>query len=243
MDNRLIEVSYEDITIKIHKKYENLFYQAMKLRKKGNATDKIAKILKISKETAFRWCAGSNRTKYHSKYYKNNIEKESLRHKKYRDNNQEKISIYNKQYSIDNKEKNELRRKKYNALSEVKNRVNKYHRNKACTDIQYKLKKRLRIRLNSAIRGNYKIGSAVKDLGCSIDDFKLRLEMLWTSGMSWKNYGEGWHLDHIIPLSYFDLTDRQQFLQACNFTNIQPLWAKDNLSKGNKILLVSNIGD
>lgn len=54
--------------------------------------------------------------------------------------------------------------------------------------------------------------------------------------MSWENYGKnGWHLDHIIPLSAFDLTDPEQLKIACHYTNIQPLWARDNLVKSNKI--------
>jgi len=62
------------------------------------------------------------------------------------------------------------------------------------------------------------------------------LESKFQEGMSWENYGKnGWHLDHIIPLSAFDLTDPEQLKIACHYTNIQPLWARDNLVKSNKI--------
>jgi hypothetical protein len=54
--------------------------------------------------------------------------------------------------------------------------------------------------------------------------------------MTWDNYGQfGWHIDHIKPLSVFDLTDREQFLEACRYTNLQPMWWKENLSKGSKV--------
>jgi hypothetical protein len=55
--------------------------------------------------------------------------------------------------------------------------------------------------------------------------------------MTWDNYGMyGWHIDHINPLSSFDLSDRNQFLEACHYTNLQPLWAQDNLIKSNKLI-------
>ena len=54
--------------------------------------------------------------------------------------------------------------------------------------------------------------------------------------MNWKGWSvRGWHIDHIIPLVSFDLTDRKQFLKACHYTNLQPLWAEENLRKGAKI--------
>lgn len=87
-----------------------------------------------------------------------------------------------------------------------------------------------------AIRSNAKSGSAVRDLGCSIANLKLYLESKFTEGMSWDNYGRsGWHIDHIVPLSHYDLTDREQLLKACHFTNLQPLWAKDNYRKGARV--------
>lgn len=84
-----------------------------------------------------------------------------------------------------------------------------------------------------------KSGSTVSDLGCSVYELKIHLEKQFTDGMSWENHGE-WHIDHIRPLSSFDLTDRKQFLQACHYTNLQPLWAKDNLSKGKKYVEQEN---
>lgn len=102
-------------------------------------------------------------------------------------------------------------------------------------DMNFKIRIKLRNRLSRAINGGYKSGSAVKDLGCSIEKFKLWLEMYWTDGMNWDNYGKGgWVIDHVKPLASFDLSDRSQLLLACHFTNLQPLWELDNLQKSDK---------
>jgi hypothetical protein len=59
------------------------------------------------------------------------------------------------------------------------------------------------------------------------------LEAQFRDGMSWDNYGRyGWHIDHIIPCSSFDLTDTDQQRKCFHYTNLQPLWAHENLSKG-----------
>jgi hypothetical protein len=95
----------------------------------------------------------------------------------------------------------------------------------------------LRVRLNAARKGNYKSGSAIRDLDCSIDWFKGWMEMQWEDGMSWNNYGNKkgqWSIDHIIPLSSVDLTDREQLKRVCHWTNLQPMWHLDNIKKGNK---------
>ena len=96
----------------------------------------------------------------------------------------------------------------------------------------------LRARLNRAIKDNFKAGSAVEDLGCTIDQFcNIYIAWLFKPGMTWDNWGlagEVWHLDHRRPLSTFDLSNREQFQQAVHYTNYQPLWGSENISKGNR---------
>ncbi len=117
------------------------------------------------------------------------------------------------------------------------------HSRPRCSPCEYKKRRQnigtmlgvnLRNRVNGAIRGRYRGGSAVRDLGCSIPDFLIFIAERFLPGMTWDNWGE-WHLDHRVPLSAFDLTDRDQFLSACHFSNYQPLWAVDNLSKGSRL--------
>lgn len=107
--------------------------------------------------------------------------------------------------------------------------------NRRKTDLDFKLRQYLRSRLAHALRDNQKTGSAIDDLGCSIEDLRKHLESQFTGDMSWDNYGrKGWHIDHIEPLAKFDLTDREQFLKANHYTNLQPLWWHENISKGDR---------
>lgn len=100
----------------------------------------------------------------------------------------------------------------------------------------------LRARLRMAFKSGQKTGSAVKDLGCSIEELKKRFESMFYPNpetgemMTWENYGKfGWNIDHIKPLASFDLTDRKQFLEACHYTNLQPMWWKENFKKHARI--------
>lgn len=95
----------------------------------------------------------------------------------------------------------------------------------------------LRSRTAHAIKrqlGNREV-SAVTGAGCTSDFLFKYIESLFEPGMNWGNYGlKGWHIDHIKPLTSFDLTDLEQQKAAIHYTNLQPLWARDNLSKGAK---------
>ncbi len=71
----------------------------------------------------------------------------------------------------------------------------------------------------------------IEFMGCTLKEFKSHIEKMFTDGMSWENHGE-WEYDHIIPLSSFNLLDSEQRAKCNHYTNIQPLWKKDNLSKG-----------
>ena len=136
-------------------------------------------------------------------------------------------------YYTKNKKQISEVRKKHNSLETTKARNRIYVMNKRKNDIHYKIKDNLRRRINYALNHSKKSNSTAKLLGCNLQEFKLYIESLWQKGMNWNNYGKfGWHLDHIIPCANFDLTNPEQQKKCFHYSNIQPLWAKDNWSKG-----------
>lgn len=101
--------------------------------------------------------------------------------------------------------------------------------------LSWKLGYCLRNRVRLAIKNNQKVGSAVRDLGCTIEELKKYLESKFKPGMTWDNWSRsGWHIDHVKPLSSFDLNDIEQYRAATHYTNLCPLWAHENLIKGAK---------
>ena len=75
---------------------------------------------------------------------------------------------------------------------------------------------------------------SVEYLGCSIDEFKEHIEKKFQEGMTWDNHGE-WHIDHFIPLKYENPTI-EEVIERLHYTNTQPLWASENMSKGNRFI-------
>jgi hypothetical protein len=124
----------------------------------------------------------------------------------------------------------------YVKLNRDKIRVAKriYQRNKWHSDPKYRIRCLSGHRIRQALRGIAKSASTVELIGCSIAELRKHLESQFKLGMVWDNYGE-WHIDHIRPCSSFDLMDTEQQKICFNWKNLQPLWAKENLIKGDKV--------
>jgi bacterioferritin-associated ferredoxin len=102
-------------------------------------------------------------------------------------------------------------------------------------NINFRIAMSLRERLRSALKGGTKNKKTLEYLGCSVERLKEHLEEKFADGMTWENYGRyGWHIDHIKPISLFDLSQEEEIKKACHYTNLQPLWAEDNMKKGAK---------
>lgn len=125
------------------------------------------------------------------------------------------------------------RAKKYQLKN--KEKVSKYKtewtRNKMRTDIHYRLKQKLSKRIWDALNGICKSTTTEELIGCTIVELMAHFELQFTEGMSWENYGK-WHVDHIRPCASFDLSKESEQRECFNYTNLQPLWAFDNMSKG-----------
>lgn len=122
--------------------------------------------------------------------------------------------------------------KKHRMISEYRAKKVQYERNRKLNDINHKLKSILRTRLYISLKKNSKVISHIEALNCTVEELKLHLESQFVEGMSWENWNhEGWHIDHIIPLHKFDLTDYDEVAKACHYSNLRPSWAKDNLSR------------
>jgi len=169
--------------------------------------------------------------------------------KHYKKENAEKIAAYNKEYAQKNKEKIAEKRKIRNQANKQKrkevtkawkdknkNAIREYNRlytaKRYHSDPIYKLKLNQRTRVKAILKSE-KVVKTHELLGCSFEELKNHIELLFVDGMNWENMGE-WHIDHIIPLAAFDLTKLENQKIAFNYKNLQPLWAIDNLKKGAK---------
>lgn len=167
-------------------------------------------------------------------YYKNNTEKVLSTVKIYRENNIDKVKKWRTDYYINNSEN--IKEKTKNWRKENKEKRNTQEKNKRENDIIYKLIHNLRCRTNTYFKKKNidRKSKTFEIIGCSSIFLKEHLEKQFTEGMSWDNHGRfGWHIDHIIPLSSAN-TD-EEIYKLCHYTNLQPLWWQENLSKGIKI--------
>lgn len=131
---------------------------------------------------------------------------------------------YKKYFNRDPKKLKEIRRKQY---QRIKNNP------------LLRLKVIYRVALINALNKNHKSGKSLELLGCSFGFLKTYLENKFKDGMTWQNHAKfGWHIDHIRPCSSFDFSDPEQQKECFHYTNLQPLWWRENLIKGDKYVVL-----
>ena len=170
---------------------------------------------------------------------------------RYSDNSTE-IKYRIKEYAANNKELIRENKRKYRAKhhEEIREYFEKYRetykpirnareKERIATDPIYALKKRLRNNILAYVKqsGHKKQCSTSEMLGCSFEEFKTYFESKFTEGMTWEIFCTSGkiHIDHIIPVDFFDLSNVEEVKKCFHYTNLQPLWKLDNLKKSNKL--------
>ena len=200
--------------------------------------------------------------KYTKEYRRKNKEKEKKRHEEWKINRREvylaglekqrqirdsmteeekeekKVQQQDWYYSRGGKEKCQEHSKKN------RKRITQRTLEKRRSCPQLKIKERMGNRIRTTLkRKNLKKQSRTSEIIGGAENFIKHIETLWLPGMSWENHAHWdgkdgtsvWHIDHIKPISSFDLTDEKQLKECFHYSNCQPLWAVDNLRKSAKI--------
>jgi hypothetical protein len=206
--------------------YSKKWYQENKEKilnyQKKNRKENKEKILNYQKKY---YLENKNKIKeYQKKHYLENKEKRTIQGKIWEKNNKEKRTIQKKIYRENNKEK-------------INKKIRKYEKLKMQNDPIFKFSKRLRHNVRESFkRGKNqfrKNATTEQILGCTIQEFIIYIQSKFEKGMTIENHGE-WHLDHIIPLA--SARTEEEIKQLCHYTNYQPLFSFDNLSKSKKII-------
>lgn len=171
-------------------------------------------------------CAGI-RAKNH---YAENQKEKTRYQREYYVENRDEVLASKKSYYIENKEEIALYKKEHSKLYKDRRNVNEKIRRDS--DPIYKLGISLRNRIYKFFKGKNRSKKSLELIGCSIESAKYYIELRFKPGMTWDNYG-AWHIDHIYPLSLAKST--KELEKLCHYSNLQPLWARPNIIKSNKI--------
>lgn len=190
----------------------------------------------------YRQANSEKMTKRDAEYYATNKERILSEQRAYRAANLEQVRTRERKSSRKHAErKRQYANMYYHTLTPEK----RYQRRKTNNarkklrmqnDMNYRLREALRSRLWHAVKNKQGIKSAhtMELTGCTIEFLVKYLEDQFSEGMSWNNYG-AWHIDHELPCAMFDLTQKCEQEKCFHYTNLQPLWSKDNLTKSDKV--------
>lgn len=174
---------------------------------------------------------------YYKEYRRKNLKKLKLYYKRWAKENSEKLKRYRKKYNTENRERilgnlgRYYRRNKGELITKqiIKNRIRRKE------DLNFRITGQLRTRLRYYLLKAKKENKFSELIGCNPNQFRQHIEDSFLDGMNWENQGfYGWHIDHIKPVSKFDLTKKDQQKKCFHYSNLRPLWSKDNFNKGNK---------
>jgi hypothetical protein len=181
-----------------------------------------------------------DRREYMRRYRAANREKMNAYKRKYKksycEKNPEKVAEQQRAYRTANREKLAAKRRTYYQANKERliARGTERERKRYAEDIDFRILKNIRRRFNELLTN--KGGRRTLDfIDYTMGELRYHIATRFERGMSWDNWGE-WHIDHIIPCATFDHQDPTQVRECWALSNLQPLWASDNLSKGAKIL-------
>ena len=174
-----------------------------------------------------------HKKEFSKEYHLKNREKRLKQMKEHHLKNKEQRNKSMREHYLKTKEHYQEQQKKYHSKPTTKelirNRVNKKYK----TDINFRISKICRSRVYDALKGITKSASTMKLMGCTPDELRKHIESLFQPGMTWENQGAGgWDIDHVKACANFDLINPEQQRACFNWSNLQPLWASDNMSKG-----------
>lgn len=173
-----------------------------------------------------------------SLYFKNHKENLEKRRQKRLNRTPEEVEAkkkYDREYKKNNPEK--FRQYRIDNIEKIREQKRNWGNKKAATCVQYRLKRNLRTRIRCALKPSnaYKVDKSENLLGCTISFYKEYLESLFTDGMNWDKFMSGEiEIDHKKPCKLFDLTKDDEQRKCFHYLNTQPLWAIDNMKKGDR---------
>lgn len=148
--------------------------------------------------------------------------------------NKEKILEKCKEYRDANKEKIKEFKHEYYQREDIKKKKNEKYKARKDSDPGYKLMCNVKSRIHNMLQQN-KTNKCDELIGCTKDQLKFWLNYQLKDDMTWDNYGEYWHIDHVIPICFFDLNINNEHFIVFNWSNLRPLPATENLIKNGNI--------
>lgn len=175
--------------------------------------------------TCSKVCSKINKKNKQKDYWLDNKDKLKDKRKedikKFHEENPDYKNEYMRKYR--KTEKNKEYNSKRSKTEKYKETRNKRQRERYKEDLHYKLYTRIRSSLIKNLKRGSKKSKSLEYLGCDVESWKEHLEKLFDDNMNWDNYGDYWDIDHIKPLSSFDLSNQDEIKEAFNYKNTQPL--------------------